>query len=689
MRVHWGTSGNDSTAFTGAMQVDSVVVYGEDGRKVPVVNNRWYKALAYFHDQFFIEVQLADVASESNNKASAQAQDPPPITDEFSSSTVRLSEFVFQAKTANTGNFDAVTFEDDRQVHGIGASVGVSEHSKLSGNSDDDQHPINAIIGGDDSLAVQTALNIGTATVHNDFIDSIATALKLEAVRDSIQAVITAESVPNDSIAAIIPLNNNISDYSVFGNNGTATDITFTDTTIIGGAASFNGTSSFANINDVRTLIAPAQVGAIELWIKPSSLPVGGDYVLIAFSESGASGEQIKLRLDSDAQTVSFLFRTGSSTLWTVTTDIDVIFIGVWVHLMLTQDATSPVLYVNGIAVAQTISPSIDITAWMGDSATNMGTIGKLVTTVSSGFYHGIMDEIYIWNRAPSAGEVLSLFEQSKVRHLNNTKLDTGGFVWIDDDTMKVGRDSVFTNLSLPHSVGIEGDLQAMGDIYARTVLLTGADAAERFTWSGAVKSKFIDIPVTDEINISISDPFVKRNTIKVKTNSQSYKGKKKVHNRPIVRGQRIKLIPNRTVLSIDTSQIIIEGDITQVITPIYAEETITVEYDRLVAQPGDVVVFRGDGVQYADSYGGIGWIISSNPGMVHNANLLHSVPLVEFGTAPCKVSAEMGSIQRYDELMVGMDGFAVKWETGNHILGLAREAVLSGTAMIEVKIVR
>ncbi|MBI2057238.1 LamG domain-containing protein, partial [Candidatus Pacearchaeota archaeon] len=101
---------------------------------------------------------------------------------------------------------------------------------------------------------------------------------------------------------------------------------------------------------------------------------------------------------------------------------------GTWTHVALVQDAVSPVLYVNGVAPAQTFTESTNKTRWFsGASELKVGRIGDEFFAQEQQFYNGSIDEVLIFDRALSAGEIKSLYNNTANRLENNfTSLSDG-----------------------------------------------------------------------------------------------------------------------------------------------------------------------------------------------------------------------------------------------------------------------
>ena len=81
--------------------------------------------------------------------------------------------------------------------------------------------------------------------------------------------------------------------------------------------------------------------------------------------------------------------------------------IGEWTHFMVTGDATTFNLYVNGKYITNITHAGADF----GASASNF-IMGSKIWDASDNFYIGLMDEMAVWNRALTAAEVTNLYRR-------------------------------------------------------------------------------------------------------------------------------------------------------------------------------------------------------------------------------------------------------------------------------------
>lgn len=136
---------------------------------------------------------------------------------------------------------------------------------------------------------------------------------------------------------------------------------------------------------------------AISLWFKTS---VDGDATLVSkiSDDSVTGGYAIRLR--------------PSDTIWVLQpnlaagTPVSVAFnysTNTWHHLVLSRNGTTLKAYIDGSQVSSTTDSTI--------IASNQSfKIGRLSPAGYSSHFDGIIDEVGVWNRALTAGEVTSLY---------------------------------------------------------------------------------------------------------------------------------------------------------------------------------------------------------------------------------------------------------------------------------------
>ncbi len=181
-----------------------------------------------------------------------------------------------------------------------------------------------------------------------------------------------------------------VADSSGLGNVGTLSNATWTATGKYGAALSFNGTSARVNIADAPSLDLTTGM-TIEAWVYPTSST--GWRTVVLKERSG--GLAYALYAENGAA-------RPSSYLWT-TVDRFVngpsgLTLNTWSHLAVTYDNAVLRLFVNGVQVSSSaVTGSINVSG----SALRIGG-----NTIWGEYFRGMIDEVRIYNRALSAGEI-------------------------------------------------------------------------------------------------------------------------------------------------------------------------------------------------------------------------------------------------------------------------------------------
>ena len=178
----------------------------------------------------------------------------------------------------------------------------------------------------------------------------------------------------------------------------------------------FDGVNELININGVRTSLATTTVGTFTCWFKPLAI---SDVILISFCDTDADSF-----IFINPYTDSLIYctcRNATTNQWQVKTTNAAISNGVWVHIGLVQDGISPVIYVNGTAVAQSFTVSTDKTTWFNNIAgLDNGRIGdrNFNSRGEELFVNGNIDEVGFWNTNLSAAQILEVYNSGNPKNL-------------------------------------------------------------------------------------------------------------------------------------------------------------------------------------------------------------------------------------------------------------------------------
>jgi hypothetical protein len=182
-----------------------------------------------------------------------------------------------------------------------------------------------------------------------------------------------------------------VADASGKGHVGTLSSTTWSAAGKFGGALSFNGSSSWVTVADANDLDLSSAL-TLEAWVKPSALGsawrtvlfkerTGGMmYSLYANQDTGRPVGQVWLGSERNA--------VGSAGL----------ALNSWSHLASTYDDATLRLYVNGVLVSSQ--------ATSGTLSASSGVLRIGGNGVWPEWFAGLIDEVRVYNRALSAGEI-------------------------------------------------------------------------------------------------------------------------------------------------------------------------------------------------------------------------------------------------------------------------------------------
>ena len=190
-------------------------------------------------------------------------------------------------------------------------------------------------------------------------------------------------------------------DSSGRNNTGSLINATWSASGKFGGAASFNGTSALISVPDAPSLDLTTGM-TLEAWVKPSAI-TGWRTIFTKESVSSPiprSGWQevvtYYLYANTDSNKPKGGFATTANSYGVDGTNQ--VALNAWTHLAVTYNGSNLRMYVGGVQVAsQGASGNI---ATSGDSLRIGGN------NIWGEFFQGLIDEVRVYNRALSAGEI-------------------------------------------------------------------------------------------------------------------------------------------------------------------------------------------------------------------------------------------------------------------------------------------
>jgi RHS repeat-associated protein len=213
----------------------------------------------------------------------------------------------------------------------------------------------------------------------------------------------TGTAISTSSIEAYWKLDGNSNDATGNGNNGSDNDITYsTPNGIINDGAGFDGSSSY--ITTGLSNIGSYSAGTVSAWVKFSSLSNDtfiGDWDVYPghILQEWVDGTNLNCaRGDTGTNALSSYPVSNLST-------------GVWYNIVCTFSISGGVattqLYVNGAAVG-TNTPSSGGSIETGSKASAIGA--DFYNGSWGGFTDGDIDEVGVWSRVLTSGEITALY---------------------------------------------------------------------------------------------------------------------------------------------------------------------------------------------------------------------------------------------------------------------------------------
>lgn len=173
----------------------------------------------------------------------------------------------------------------------------------------------------------------------------------------------------------------------------------------------FDGVDEYINTNNVLTALASTTVGTWSMWVKPvDATPIENDKLISFGFTSGSEYLFIDNTFDGKFRAIA---RNATEIKWNLGTTAAAFSDNTWTHIAIVQNGTAPILYVNGIAVAQSFATQIDKTFWFNDLGNlDNGRIGSLNWDGGGeiAHYNGNIDEVLFINRALTQPQIAAIY---------------------------------------------------------------------------------------------------------------------------------------------------------------------------------------------------------------------------------------------------------------------------------------
>lgn len=192
---------------------------------------------------------------------------------------------------------------------------------------------------------------------------------------------------------------------------------TYTNSPTLGVEGAFSGSratllsqASYQKITTSLSLNALTNA-TFSCWVKPTSYP--GSYNTVIGGDAIFGIELFTVGGKISAYVGGFVDGTTS-----IQTNIPVTP-GVWTHLVLVKNGTTCTLYKNGVSIKSQVLSGASLAA-----AENL----HIGWRASSDYFNGAVDDVRVYSRALSAGDVAALYAWQPTVVSNSRLVNSGGF---------------------------------------------------------------------------------------------------------------------------------------------------------------------------------------------------------------------------------------------------------------------
>lgn len=205
--------------------------------------------------------------------------------------------------------------------------------------------------------------------------------------------------------------NTTVTDDGTGANNGTGNVNTsnYSVSGQINNAFEFNGTSEYVNIDALEVDIDSDTSGSFSFWFKSGALDTTRCMCSLGDADAGT---YIRIGVRSDDK-VEVIFPSSGVNQWRMLSAPSSLTTNTWYYLVITQDGTSPKMYLNSVDVTD-ITITTDITFWFADITAELDS-ARIGCQISSGgnqlFFDGQIDDFrYYQNKALNQTEIDAIY---------------------------------------------------------------------------------------------------------------------------------------------------------------------------------------------------------------------------------------------------------------------------------------
>jgi hypothetical protein len=216
----------------------------------------------------------------------------------------------------------------------------------------------------------------------------------------------------------------------------------------------FDGVDEAFNIDEaLPSLETTTKGGWLGTFYIPDATPLADEYMVCFNDSTQATGLVIYL----DGTSGKFVAHNRLSAVfqWRLETDAQAFLDNSWNTVALVQNAVSPILYINGVAVAQTLTISTNTTRWLSYLTLDNGRIGarNYASLGDSNFFNGYANYVALLDNNLSSAQVLDWHNGGLPKSAKTLFPNDCVYEWIPQDAYPF--DSVNNEWAVANSVSV------------------------------------------------------------------------------------------------------------------------------------------------------------------------------------------------------------------------------------------
>ena len=188
----------------------------------------------------------------------------------------------------------------------------------------------------------------------------------------------------------------------------------------------FDGVASYYNADALSSGLTAQANGTVSMWWKPVDHTPPTSNCLFSIASTTVTNEYFAMYNLDNGKLYAQLKDNGFN-YWVLQTDAIAFATNTWTHVAITHNGVKPELYINGSKPLQSFVSELDKARWWDDISIQKVNIGALIiSSGTSGYSNGHIDEVAIWTSALSEETIQAIYDTTannpgKVADLSET----------------------------------------------------------------------------------------------------------------------------------------------------------------------------------------------------------------------------------------------------------------------------